>query len=94
MKYLFFKIDIQIEIKNLFVNSEEIKAESMNRIGFQPDSKIDIGLKPNKFSNHSTGLKPRANKKLPSIKPENLPVGKAGILAMFKPELNIRSLFV
>jgi type I restriction enzyme S subunit len=52
---------------------KKIKAERLNRVGFQPDPKKDIGLKPNKFSNHSSGLKPRAIKELPPIKPEDIP---------------------
>ncbi|MFO0323360.1 MAG: restriction endonuclease subunit S [Bacteroidota bacterium] len=52
---------------------KKIKEERLNRVGFQPDPKKDIGLKPNKFSNHSSGLKPRAIKELPPIKPEDIP---------------------
>jgi type I restriction enzyme, S subunit len=63
---------------------EKIKAERLNRVGFQPDPKKnkaefqpdpkrDIGLKPIKYSNHSSGLKPRAIKELPPIEPEEIP---------------------
>jgi len=52
---------------------KKIKAERLNRVGFQPGPKKEIGLKPIKYSNHSSGLKPRAIKELPPIKPEEIP---------------------